>query len=391
MNTYRIPDSLKKLYGSTKHHWRRLAHDPSKLDGHADTPERAQTDQGLRIERSRADEALAEKQVSVEGEADRIVHRAREHADAVVVAARDKADEALDPGTTPVEQQAAVAEQRTVEDEALREERATADETIRQERNAAAVVLAKLLPIERDATDRYLLTERSRSDGAIANRDSFLGIVAHDLRDLLGGVVLSAELLSRIAAGSEKREEILAETGRLQRYAARMKRLIADLVDTASIDAGKLAMTSVRGDVALLLAEAVDAFRAAATAKGVSLELEAIGGPLTAAFDHDRMLQVLANAISNAIKFTPAGGRIAIRGERAGNELRFAVTDTGPGIPAEALETVFERFSQVGRNDRRGLGLGLYLSRCIVEAHGGRIWAESAPGEGTRILFTLPA
>ena len=389
MNTYRIPDSLKKLYGTTKQQWRR-ALDPWMLDGRNDAPERAQTDQSLRTERSRADEALAEKQVAVEGEADRVVHRARENADAVVEAARDKADQALDPAT-PVAQHAAVTELRLVEDEALRGERATADASIRQERQAAASVLSKLLPLERDATDRYLLTERARSDGALANRDGFLGIVAHDLRDLLGGVVLSAEQLSRIGTGSETGEQVLAETKRLKRYAARMNRLIGDLVDTASIDAGRLAVTSTHGDVALLLAEAVDTFRAAAVEKGVSLELETAGRPLAAAFDHDRMLQVLANAISNSIKFTPAGGRIAIRGERAGNELRFAISDTGPGIPAEALETIFERFWQVGKNDRRGLGLGLYLSRCIVEAHGGKIWAESTPGEGARISFTLPA
>jgi signal transduction histidine kinase len=99
---------------------------------------------------------------------------------------------------------------------------------------------------------------------------------------------------------------------------------------------------------------------------------------------------VLANILANAIKFTSQGGRIRVRGEGAGDELRFSISDTGSGMPGNVLEAIFERFWQVGKNDRRGVGLGLYISRCIVEAHGGRIWAESQLGEGSRLCFTLP-
>ena len=102
------------------------------------------------------------------------------------------------------------------------------------------------------------------------------------------------------------------------------------------------------------------------------------------------MLQVFANLISNSIKFTPAGGKVVVGVGRARGALRFGVTDTGVGIPAPMLEAVFERFWQVGKNDRRGQGLGLYISKSIVEAHGGRIWAESEPGKGSQFYFTLP-
>ena len=102
------------------------------------------------------------------------------------------------------------------------------------------------------------------------------------------------------------------------------------------------------------------------------------------------MLQVLANLIANSIKFTPKGGSIRVSCERVGESLEFCVEDTGEGIPAAMLEAIFERFWQVGKNDRRGLGLGLYISRCIVEAHGGNIRAESNPGQGTRMRFTIP-
>ena len=114
-------------------------------------------------------------------------------------------------------------------------------------------------------------------------------------------------------------------------------------------------------------------------------------GPVCAEYDHDRMLQVLTNLVVNSIKFTPAIGTIHLRIERSADQLLFSVTDTGCGIPGDMLEAIFERFWQVDHNNRRGLGLGLYISKCIVEAHGGRIWAESKPGEGCKVTLTLPA
>jgi signal transduction histidine kinase len=143
-------------------------------------------------------------------------------------------------------------------------------------------------------------------------------------------------------------------------------------------------------DAILLVRETVEAFQPAAAAKGISLDSDVARDSLLARFDHERILQVLANLLSNAIKFTPEGGRISIRVEPAQEEVRFSVTDTGPGITEESLGRIFERFWQVRASDKRGLGLGLYISKCIVEAHGGRIWAESKPGAGSSFFFTLP-
>lgn len=145
------------------------------------------------------------------------------------------------------------------------------------------------------------------------------------------------------------------------------------------------------GDAAALITEAVETFEAAATAKGISLRAAVPPGALRADFDHDRVLQVLANLIANAIKFTPSGGLIEVRGGSSADGVEVSVSDTGAGIPDGMREVIFDRFGQAGRNDRRGLGLGLYIARCIVEAHRGRIWAESAQGEGSRLRFTLPA
>jgi len=359
------------------------------IDEKSESPERERTDESLRIERQRTDRALAERQAVAE-DADMAVHRARESADAVVIAARDKADQGADQTGPHVAPRAAIVEARVAEDAALRDERASADESLRRERDENARALSTLLPLERDRTDRFLLTERARSDDAVSNRDDFLGIASHDLRNLLGGIVMSAGLLSKRASENDEGKQILIETQRIQRYAARMNKLIGDLVDVASIDAGQLAVTPAQGDATRLIAEAVDTFQAAASEKGISLVMESVESSLLAEFDHDRLLQVLANLITNAVKFTPHGGSIRVRGERAGDELRFSISDSGSGIPSHMLEAVFERFWQVGRDDRRGVGLGLYISRCVVEAHGGKIWADSNLGEGSTFHFTVP-
>lgn len=356
--------------------------------------ERDQTDQGLRAERENTDRALKEKEAA-DKDADRVVERARENADAILVAARGKADERREEAAPPVRTAATAAadqtldEERKREDEILEKERAFADERLKEERVKEAEALSRLLPLEREKTDRYLLTERARSDDAVSHRDDFLGIVSHDVRNLLGGIVMSATLLSERAAANEEGNKTLVETARIQRYAARMNRLIGDLVDVASIDAGQLAVTPVRGDFASLIAEAVDTFEATASAKGISLTAE-VAEPLPADFDHDRMLQVLANLVTNALKFTPKTGAIRVRGERAGHELRISVRDNGTGIAENLLDAVFERFGQVTKGDRRGVGLGLYISRCMVEAHGGKIWAESKLGGGSALSFTFP-
>ncbi len=354
------------------------------------SPERDETDESLRIERQKTDQALLEKQHLIEKDADGVVDRAREIADAVLSEARGKADQKLEEEESPPGERETVSEERALEDAALRSERAAADESLRFEREEHAGSVHRLLPLEREKTDRHLLTERARSDFAISNRDDFLSIVSHDLRNLLQGIVVSTELLSARAADDEGGKHIRAGVKRIERYAARMVRLIGDLVDVTSIDAGKLAVTPKNQDLCELVAEAMATFEPVACAKGIALVLESAEPCAMVDFDHDRMMQVFANLLANAIKFTPEGGKVSIRVERDEDKVLCCVSDTGPGIPGNMLELVFERFWQVGNDDRRGLGLGLYISKCIVEAHGGTIWVESTMGEGSRLYFTLP-
>ncbi|MBA3548190.1 MAG: HAMP domain-containing histidine kinase [Nannocystis sp.] len=351
--------------------------------------ERVQTDAALRAERINADRALAAERAAVDADVDRVVHLARDDADAKVSAAREHADHAIEQVDSVVEVTESVAELRAVEDEALANERATVDEILRLEREHARA-LSALLPLERDRTDRQLHIERSRSDAAVAHRDGFLGMVSHDLRNLLSGILLSAELLARQAATDVGGAQTLTNVDRIRRYTARMNRLIGDLVDVTSIDAGKLSITPTTGDPATVISEAVELFRVGAASARVSLETRVAAGSLRVQFDHDRLLQVLANLIANAIKFTPAGGSIVVEGVQQGDHVRIAVTDSGAGIPPHLLERIFERFWQVGAHDSRGMGLGLYISRSLIEAHGGKIWAESRLGSSCTVFFTLP-
>ncbi|HWW62151.1 MAG TPA: HAMP domain-containing sensor histidine kinase, partial [Thermoanaerobaculia bacterium] len=142
-------------------------------------------------------------------------------------------------------------------------------------------------------------------------------------------------------------------------------------------------------DVGKLLHETYELFKAQAAAGEVTLQVRVEDAPPVYA-DHHRVLQVLSNLIGNSLKFTPAGGIVAVRAEPHREVVLFTVSDTGPGIPPENLGDIFNPYWQAKRAERFGAGLGLPIAKGIVEAHGGRIWVESTPGEGTRFYFTLP-
>ena len=344
--------------------------------------ERQQTDESLRAEREKADLALEEDVAAIDDTADAVISRARERADEVLAAARAKTDRQAPRVQLPE----ITRKERVHEDRVLQEERANADETLREERAEHVAVLSR----EREETDKDLSNERARSDDALATRDEFLGIVSHDLRNMLNAIVGFAELIHKGVARENHLDQVRSHAQRIQRSAGRMNRLIGDLVDVASIEAGILAVTREIGNPAHVVTEAVDTFQAQASGSGISLVAEVAPALPPTAFDPARILQVLTNLLSNAIKFTPANGSVVVRAERIGNDIRFTVSDTGVGIPTNKLEEVFDRFLQITQNDRRGVGLGLYISKAIVQGHGGRIWAENRRGDGSTFCFTLP-
>jgi signal transduction histidine kinase len=348
--------------------------------------ERERTDESLAGERAKTDAALAER-LAIEERADAVLDRAREEADEVLTEARDEADYKLEHAGARGRD--TLAEERAREDEALAGMRARADEILRSERAANARLLIKLLPLERNQTDQHLLTERARSDAALANRDDFLGMVSHDLRDLLSGILVSSAMIEQQSGGSESGTSTRVAVERIQRSAGRMNRLIGDLVDVVGIDAGRLSVVPAPASADDVIREAIDTWQPHAQARGIVLEARGECGA-TATFDRERILQVLGNLVTNAIKFSPKGGLVTVGGEVRSSEICFSVKDAGAGIPPGDREAIFERFWQVGKNDRRGLGLGLYISRCLVEAHGGRIRVECAAGGGSDFSFTIP-
>jgi signal transduction histidine kinase len=231
------------------------------------------------------------------------------------------------------------------------------------------------------------------ADEVLRQREQFLGMVSHDLRNELAGIATSVAQIVKNASHDDAGGKIFRSATNVQRITLRMSRLIGDLLDVASIEAGRFMITPEDHDVGRVVEDVIESFQSIASAREISLVGETPTEFAQATFDHQRILQVLGNLLTNALRFTPQGGRVSVRAERRrgdnGNETWFSVSDTGPGIATGRLEAIFERYEQDAHADRKGLGLGLYIARKIVEAHGGRIWAESS-GSGSTFHFTLP-
>jgi signal transduction histidine kinase len=353
-------------------------------------PERDTTDESLRTERRKTDVQLAAHQNSVKKDADAVVARARRMADSVLSDSRDREDQQLADDGISKKAARGLDDERAREDAALRADRGGEDAAAGDERRERQLALAGLLAFERKDTDLRLEIERTRADEALTSREDVLAIVSHDLRSLLGGIALRAGMLARLPPTEDPAGKVSRGAETIQRLSARMNRLIGDLLDVASIDSGKLSVAVARHDAARLCRDSVEAFQLAASAQGIQFTCESGTDSLVAEFDHERILQVLTNLVGNALKFTGKGGRIALRVERRGDDVCFAVEDSGDGIPSDRLEKIFDRFFQTHDNDRRGLGLGLFIARSLVQAHGGRIWAESTVGRGSTFFFTVP-
>ena len=234
-----------------------------------------------------------------------------------------------------------------------------------------------------------LLADQSMTHEAaetiLANRDRMIAIFGHDLRGLLNALTVNAELLLRKEGAAA-----VESTRNVRRTIGRMDQLITSLLDSVRLNADRLTVAPRPVDAADLLREAIEMFRALARRKSVSLTLALPKHTLPTTADPGRMFQVISNLLSNAIKFSPVKGKVAIGATMSEHDLQVVVRDEGPGIPERDLNRVFEGFCQLQDSDDRGLGLGLYISRAIIQAHGGKIWATSRPGEGSTFSFTIP-
>lgn len=225
---------------------------------------------------------------------------------------------------------------------------------------------------------------------AVRVREQVLAIVSHDLRSPLSTIMLSAGQLVERPPADERRVDVPIAAGRIQRASARMLRLIEDLLDFASIEAGKLAIRRQPEDAHLLIQEAAAGFNELAASSHVVLTAQA-PGPLPAIWcDRDRLLQVLGNLLGNAIKVTAPRGEITLTATARPSDVVFAVADHGPGIRSDEVEHLFERYWRSGDARYRGTGLGLAIARGLVEAHGGTIWVQSTLGQGATFSFSVP-
>ncbi|MEP7243128.1 MAG: ATP-binding protein [Gammaproteobacteria bacterium] len=383
--------------------------------------ERAHTDASLDAERVTSDVDSAGYAAVARRLLDDLIDRDRLLADLGLLKFRAGADSTLsrDRSSSPAPD-ASVAREQTSADQRMQVEREVTDALLLRERQRSDLAvqadrsehdaIQSGLEERRQCTDEQLSIERQGADSTTATlgkttsvlgeaesaladartkggrQTDVLGIVTHDLRSPLAVISLSAGSIAEMTNEPATRSAAHA----IGLAAARMERLLSDLLDIARIDSGTLRIIRQRQDLGALLAEVRRSYEPMFAARGITFKVGTLETKLHASFDHDRIVQVLSNLLGNAMKFTQAGGTVALDVEQRTDALIFTVRDDGPGVPQAALLHVFDRFWQIDSHTRRGLGLGLHICQNLIQAHGGRIWAESELGKGATFGFTLP-
>ncbi|HSK18089.1 MAG TPA: ATP-binding protein [Longimicrobiales bacterium] len=223
---------------------------------------------------------------------------------------------------------------------------------------------------------------------AIRSRNEVLGIVSHDLRSPLHTIVATLSVLDD--SMPERRADIRRLFDILQRTTGQINHLIQDLLDVSRMESMHFTVDPRESSAAAIITEACETLRPLAAESDIVISTDIRGDLPAVAADPPEVVRVIGNLIGNAIKFSPAGAAIVVRARAVHGEVRISVHDEGPGIPADQIPLVFEHFWQGREKDRRGSGLGLAIARGIVEAHGGRIWVDSALDDGSTFTFSLP-
>jgi PAS domain S-box-containing protein len=248
------------------------------------------------------------------------------------------------------------------------------------------------LRVAKDISDKKRFERRLKELDRM--KSDFVSNVSHELRTPLTAIKGSVDNMLDGITGplSEKQIRYLE---RIKANSDRLARLITDLLDLSKIEAGKIELYPQRFLADRLAKEVAEVLRAVAAEKLIAVDVISPADPVQIWADRDKVVQILMNLISNAVKFTPRGGEVKILIDDSERDwVKFSVTDTGPGIPAEEAAKIFDKFYQIARaNDStaKGTGLGLAITRALVEMHGGRVWIEPASKEGSVFSFTLPA
>jgi light-regulated signal transduction histidine kinase (bacteriophytochrome) len=245
--------------------------------------------------------------------------------------------------------------------------------------------------LRRSALENDLARQVRREQEAVRARDELVAVVSHDLRNPMTVISMLCGMLQKAFSsdGPHTSRRISTAIDTMQQAAGRMNTLLEDLLDTSKIDAGRYSITPQKLDVGQMFEEAQALLAPLALDKDISISFAA-DPDLRIHADPERLFQVLSNLVGNAIKFTPRLGTVGVHAKSVGDEIVFTVRDSGEGIPKEHLPHVFDRYWTVKEGNPNGTGLGLYITQGIVEAHGGRIVAESEPGQGSEFRFTVP-
>lgn len=230
---------------------------------------------------------------------------------------------------------------------------------------------------------------KEKAEAAVRVREEVLAVVSHDLRSPLSTIGLTAEMLKRV--GKTDIDRVHDYSHRIQRAVDQMQKLIGNLLDFAKLESGTFSLDKRPEKPESVVLSVVQNFQTLAEAKHLRLQVEIPPGLPDIVCDIDRISQTLSNLLGNAVKFTPEDGAIRVSATETGEGVMISVSDTGPGIPPDQLPKVFAPFWQAVETRKLGSGLGLYIAKGIVEAHGGKIRVENNPGKGACFSFTIPS
>lgn len=357
---------------------------------------RAETDKSLQDERTKTNEHLERRHKEVERQTTEAIERDRRIADEHRTLGRAARDRHVTEGperTTAGDEPLVLAE-REQSDKAMCKERALQDSELRRERREKQLLVDALLSTERSRTDSSLGYERECADlasqhslqhltdeqarhastrGELSDRELALGIICHDLKNQVVAITIGAQVLRRqLSSDSWDRADVLRQVSAMEENAAFMSRMVDSLLDIERFAHGTVTLSVKPADLYVLLQEAAKLFSPVAINKSCTLVTDLGSEPLWVSVDHDRLLQAVSNLVGNAIKFTPAGGTIALSATRDQTQVTVSITDTGPGIAEQDRLKLFRKFSQLNKAEG-GLGLGLYIAKSIVDAHGGTL------------------
>ena len=253
------------------------------------------------------------------------------------------------------------------------------------------IVIATVFLLMRVVAHRAQLQNKTFGyEQALNARQELLAIVAHDLRNPINSIALSSSILTKALGEPDPDVGLVVKNlGAIHRSAYRMNRLIEDLLTSTRIEAGQLQIRPQQCDLRPLLRDFEQVVQPVAAEKSIQFVYSIAPDVPNGFLDPDRLNQILWNLVGNAIKYAPAHGVVSLSVQSVNGEIEVRVQDSGPGITASELPLIFERYWQA-KHTKGGAGLGLYISKGLVEAHGGRIWVESVVGEGTTVCFTIP-